>query len=1270
MATSPEIITRLGYDPTDLRKGLVQAKQDVARYKAEATLLEEQLRRERVRLNTEFSRENKKQVEERIAQIRQELAQKISALSRARGAEKQATKERITELRAEFNEQQKTLKGFDDQVKKVAELTRARQQLTAAASRSQAAAGVFRETGRATGEIPGLSDILQQSGLARVSPQLAEIVSRISAIGSAAGGSAAGISRLGGAALGTVGIIGALAAAAASAGIAIAKSAIETGKWADQLEDTAVRTGFTAEQVRQFEFIGKTTDLTIDDLITGMRGLSRAIAEGNPGFARLGVATRNANGDLRDQFDVLLDLADGFRDVRDPQERIVLAQELFSRSGQRLLPTLVKGSEHLRELIRISREYRFELEPLSAQYSELEIAQARAEAAGRKLAAQQSEFIPLWTRMQIAWANFRSGLAEDTIESRQRSFTFGPGVAAPPPALPLPPSPAPPGIPPQFSTDPGRTPFEPEEVRQVRAKLEQQRAENARKELSDLERLRVARADLLKLQREESKITEPDLKKKNLEQQLALETEIGNLQKTNAAAVRRAAQELIEAQQRENELLAERTRALSAVEIKNETDHAGRLAQIRERLEVVDRELAVIREREAVLRATASNAALPEKQRLEAQKSLNEAIQKGTQFIREQGELSQQQVDAIAKTIGALPLGKRPDLTFTERSPDARAIHVRDFAKELGELRVQEALGVTVLNQELSVREALNKSLIDQIRLRLAAGAATDEERRKLEALLSDLRQNREAISKIKTEQFKLSGLGQFVDAFREFSGIVGKFSAALNRTLGQVFALAEGIGAVVNQLRLLGGGTRDAQGNVTGGSFLSGLRNIFRRGSGLSAGSRLGGLLGLLGTGIGGAQLLTSLLSGGFSGPGRGALTGGLLGAGGLVGLGLIGTASAGIPLGAALPILLSNPLTAIAGIAGATIGGLLGAQRKKTRRIAQQIKDEIKESLTAFNEGRSNLRDTIGALEQERADAIRRLSGKKGGSKELQPILSEIDKQLGDLRRRQKEILEEFNTKVALLGVPEGARDAAEAIASITRELKAAADAGATAQQQIEFLNRSLADLKVKIGRELRNEEQETLDLLLQQIDLTKQREQIEKDAAEAERNVRQRFGLERALTPEQQAALEIRKIREQKAERLKALDEEEKRLQAQLEGRAELFGFSLEELDAAGARERILARQLEIERQITAEIVARISEQRQVFEDLAAGRIPALPAGLLPPGFAFPQGAGVTFSPGAVVINIGAGGGGIEPREIREEVVRAFEEIAARRGWGQSA
>jgi len=89
----------------------------------------------------------------------------------------------------------------------------------------------------------------------------------------------------------------------------------------------------------------------------------------------LGIAVEDAAGNFRGAHEVMLDLADVFRELPDGPEKSRLAIEVFGRSGVALIPTLNKGREGLRALV--------------PELDDLAPASARPPAASRRPSARR-----------------------------------------------------------------------------------------------------------------------------------------------------------------------------------------------------------------------------------------------------------------------------------------------------------------------------------------------------------------------------------------------------------------------------------------------------------------------------------------------------------------------------------------------------------------------------------------------------------------------------------------------------------------------------------------------------------------------------------------------------------------------------------------------------------------------------------------------------------------------------------------------------------------
>jgi hypothetical protein len=120
------------------------------------------------------------------------------------------------------------------------------------------------------------------------------------------------------------------------------------GELADKVErfqSLEKKTGVSFEGLQTFEFIAKQTGANFESITTGARTLARAIADDSSVLAALGIATRDANGDLRKTEDVIGDLADAYKGSRDETSKIDVATRLFGRTGAELIPILELGRE-------------------------------------------------------------------------------------------------------------------------------------------------------------------------------------------------------------------------------------------------------------------------------------------------------------------------------------------------------------------------------------------------------------------------------------------------------------------------------------------------------------------------------------------------------------------------------------------------------------------------------------------------------------------------------------------------------------------------------------------------------------------------------------------------------------------------------------------------------------------------------------------------------------------------------------------------------------
>lgn len=146
----------------------------------------------------------------------------------------------------------------------------------------------------------------------------------------------------------------AAAGAAAALGYAV-KGAIDH---ADELSKASQKIGVSVEALSQLEYAAKLSDVSLEQLTTGLRQFSKAIVEassnGKSGpaevFKALGVAIKDASGNLRSNEQVFADVADRFSKMENGALKTSLAMQLFGKSGADLIPLLNGGKVGLAEL--------------------------------------------------------------------------------------------------------------------------------------------------------------------------------------------------------------------------------------------------------------------------------------------------------------------------------------------------------------------------------------------------------------------------------------------------------------------------------------------------------------------------------------------------------------------------------------------------------------------------------------------------------------------------------------------------------------------------------------------------------------------------------------------------------------------------------------------------------------------------------------------------------------------------------------------------------
>lgn len=156
----------------------------------------------------------------------------------------------------------------------------------------------------------------------------------------------------------SLGIMGsALKAAAAAYPVAKAVEMVKASL--DMAEATGVaatKANMSAKEFSALSAAAKLSNVEVGSLSSGMKFLSNAMAEGatapvGEALEALGIAARDATGNLRPTVDVLMDVSDQFTKSTNDANKTKAAIDLFGKAGLDMVPMLNQGSAAIKQMM-------------------------------------------------------------------------------------------------------------------------------------------------------------------------------------------------------------------------------------------------------------------------------------------------------------------------------------------------------------------------------------------------------------------------------------------------------------------------------------------------------------------------------------------------------------------------------------------------------------------------------------------------------------------------------------------------------------------------------------------------------------------------------------------------------------------------------------------------------------------------------------------------------------------------------------------------------
>ena len=149
-----------------------------------------------------------------------------------------------------------------------------------------------------------------------------------------------------------------LTAAASAVGFSLSQMMSKFLSTGDGIDKATIRLGISAEKLQTLRYAAGLSGASVETMDKSLAKLNENLAKAAAGknqdladlMKKLGINTRDANGNLRSAADILPEFADGIKRNRDAGLRARMAIAAFGEEGQALIPMLEGGAAGLKEM--------------------------------------------------------------------------------------------------------------------------------------------------------------------------------------------------------------------------------------------------------------------------------------------------------------------------------------------------------------------------------------------------------------------------------------------------------------------------------------------------------------------------------------------------------------------------------------------------------------------------------------------------------------------------------------------------------------------------------------------------------------------------------------------------------------------------------------------------------------------------------------------------------------------------------------------------------
>ena len=223
-----------------------------------------------------------------------------------------------------------------------------------------------------------------------------------------------------------IGVAAAVVAAIVKVEKQLMEMTTEAAERADELLTLSSTTGVATDELQKFQYAEDLIDVSADTMADSLKDLTKNMADAADGneeymqkFDDLGVSIYNADGTLRDSYDVFLDVIDALGQMENQTERDAAAMGIINESAQQLNPLIEQGTEAL-------RAYGEEAENMGIILTETDLValQAVDDAQAKLLSTQEAvtnqisaEYAPYMEKALTKTATFIKKIGEALTES-------------------------------------------------------------------------------------------------------------------------------------------------------------------------------------------------------------------------------------------------------------------------------------------------------------------------------------------------------------------------------------------------------------------------------------------------------------------------------------------------------------------------------------------------------------------------------------------------------------------------------------------------------------------------------------------------------------------------------------------------------------------------------------------------------------------------------------------------------------------------------------